>query len=203
MTILQLLKDGGWPVHGSPVLAPEDLLAVREATTLVEQCMQRCRAIDIDAHERARLQIEAGFQRGVSDGAMRCAERLLQYERAHDAAMQQREKEVLALVMTVLERLAPALARGELIRTLVRQAVTEARQARRLLVKVHPDHVASVEQELVGLRANCTWLETLEVIGTADLAEDDCILESPNGFINAGWTTQLAAVRQVLQEAAG
>jgi flagellar biosynthesis/type III secretory pathway protein FliH len=31
-----------------------------------------------------------------------------------------------------------------------------------------------------------------------ELAADDCVLESPNGFINAGWTTQLAAIRQVL-----
>jgi hypothetical protein len=35
MTVLQLLAEGGWPVHADgPVLTPEDLLAVRDATTL-------------------------------------------------------------------------------------------------------------------------------------------------------------------------
>jgi type III secretion protein L len=134
----------------------------------------------------------------MADGSARCAARLLEYEQAQQAHWQRREQDTMALVMLVLERLGTSLAKGELIRTLVRQAVSEARQARRLLIKVHPDQVSAVEQELGPLRVSCAWLETLEVIGVPELAADDCVLESPNGFINAGWATQLAAIRQVL-----
>ena len=200
MTVLQLLSNDAWPVHtDDPVLSPEDLLAVQHASTLAEQCERHSAELLQTARAQMQQEIDAGFQQGLADGSARCAARLLDYERAHHAAWQQREKDVMALVMMVVERLAPALARGELIRTLVRQAVSEARQARRLLIKVHPDHVAAVEDELASLRVACAWLETLEVIGVAELAGDDCLLESPNGFINAGWATQLAAIRQVLE----
>jgi flagellar assembly protein FliH len=199
MTVLQLLSNNAWPVHaGDPVLSPKDLLAVQHAATLAEQCEQRSVQLLQTARAQMQQEIDAGFQQGLAEGGARCAERLLQYEQAQAQEWQQREKDVMALVMMVVERLAPALARGELIRTLVRQAVGEARQARRLLIKVHPDHVATVEEELASLRMTCSWLETLEVIGVAELADDDCVLESPNGFINAGWATQLTAIRQVL-----
>jgi type III secretion protein L len=199
MTVLQLLATNGWPVHADdPVLSPEDLLAVQHATTLAQQCEQHAQALLQTARAQMQREIDAGFKSGMADGSARCAVRLLEYEQAQQAEWQRREQDTMALLMLVLERLGTSLAKGELIRTLVRQAVSEARQARRLLIKVHPAQVSAVEQELGPLRISCAWLETLEVIGVPELAADDCVLESPNGFINAGWTTQLAAIRQVL-----
>jgi type III secretion protein L len=199
MPVLQLLANGRWPVHADdPVLSPEDLLAVQQARTLARQCEQRSDEIVQAARARMQQEVDAGFQRGLQDGTARCAARLLEYEQAQQAEWQRREQDTMALVMLVLERLGPALAPGELIRTLVRQAVSEARQARRLLIKVHPDHMRAIEEELKPLRVQCAWLETLEVMAVPELAADDCVLESPNGFINAGWATQLAAIRQVL-----
>jgi type III secretion protein L len=199
VTVLQLLATHDWPVHADdPVLLPEELLAVQEAATLAQQCEQHRRALLQTAQAQMQREIEAGFQRGVTDGSARCAARLLEYEQAQQAEWQRREHETMALVMLVLERLGTSLAKGDLIRTLVRQAVSEARQARRLLIKVHPQQVSAVEEELGALRTACAWLETLEVIGVPELADDDCVLESPNGFIHAGWATQLAAIRQVL-----
>lgn len=203
MTVLHLLAKGGWPVHADgPVLAPEELLAVQDAATLARQCEQHCEALLRSARAQMKSEIDAGFKRGMADGSARCAARLLEFEQAQQAEWQRREQDTLALVMLVVERLGSALAPGELVRTLVRQAVAQARQARRLLIKVHPDHVRAVEQELAPLRISCAWLETLEVIGVPDLAADDCVLESPNGFINAGWPTQLAAIRSVLASTA-
>jgi type III secretion protein L len=199
MTVLQLLATNDWPVHADdPVLSPEDLLAVQHASTLAQQCEQHAQALLQTARAQMQREIDAGFASGMADGSARCAARLLEYERAQQAEWQRREQDTMALLMLVLERLGTSLAKGELVRTLVRQAVSEARQARRLLIKVHPEQVSAVEQELGPLRISCAWLETLEVIGVPELAADDCVLESPNGFINAGWTTQLAAIRQVL-----
>jgi type III secretion protein L len=199
VTVLQLLASGGWPVHASdPVLAPEDLLAVQQALPLAQQCEQRSKELLRTARAQMQQEIDAGFKSGMEQGSVRCAARLLEYEQAQQAEWQRREQDTMALVMLVLERLGTSLAKGELIRTLVRQAVSEARQARKLLIKVHPDQLSAVEEELAALRISCAWLETLEVIGVPELAADDCVLESPNGFINAGWATQLAAIRQVL-----
>jgi flagellar assembly protein FliH len=199
VTVLQLLPAGGWPTHADgAVLAPEDLCAVRQAQDLARQCEQHCAALVAQAHAQAEAQVAAGLQRGLDAAAARCAAQLLAYEQAHDAQWARLEQETAAMVQMVLDRVAPSLSAGELVRALVRQAVSEARQARRLIVKVHPDLVANVEQELGPLRASCAWLESLEVVGVPELLADDCVLESPNGYINAGWATQRAAIRQAL-----
>jgi flagellar biosynthesis/type III secretory pathway protein FliH len=200
MTTLQLLSGGAWPLHVTgPVLMPEELQAITHAVTLAQQCERRSDELLQAARAQMQREIDAGFKSGMEQGSALCATRLLKYEAVHQAEWQRREQDTAAMVMLVLERVGPALlAQGELVRTLVRQAVSEARQARRLLVKVHPDQVRAVEDEIGALRLSCGWLETLEVIGVPELAVDDCVLESPNGFVNAGWSIQLAAIRAVL-----
>lgn len=200
MTVL-LLADG-WPVHtDDPVLSPEELLAVAGAQTLAQQCVQRCETVLQAAQARVRSEIDAGLQRGLAEGAARCAAQLFAHEQAQQQHWQRLERDTLSMVLVVLERIAPALGRGEVVRSLVRQAVSEARQARRLLVKVHPDCVDAVQSDLGSLRSSCAWLESLEVVGMPELGADDCVLESPNGFVNAGWATQMAAIREVLSGA--
>ena len=58
------------------------------------------------------------------------------------------------------------------------------------------------EGQNVDLRRTCPWLDSLEVLGDDGLARDDCLLESPHGFIRAHWKTQLTAVRAVLGDLA-
>jgi flagellar biosynthesis/type III secretory pathway protein FliH len=181
------------------VLSPDELRAVQDAGTLAAQCEQRCRALLAQAQRQAQAQFDAGLRRGLQEGAARCAAQLLAYEASQQAQWQRQEQDVLAIAMLVLERVAPTLGQGELVRALVRQAVAEARQARRLLIKVHPDAVAGVQAELGRLQQSCAWLESLDVIGVPEFDADHCVLESPHGYVNAGWPTQLAAIRQTLE----
>jgi flagellar biosynthesis/type III secretory pathway protein FliH len=186
------------------VLLPAQALAdTSDALTLAQQCEERAEEVLAQAHEQARHEAAAGLRRVLEEAAARCAQRLLEIERERHADWQRRQQEVLDLVMLVLDRVAPSLARGELIGALVRQAVGEARQARRLLVKVAPDVAAGVRDEVAALRASCAWVESLEVVAAPQLEGDDCLIESPHGVIDAGWTTQLAAVRALLQAQAG
>lgn len=102
----------------------------------------------------------------------------------------------------MLARLASQLDRGELVRALVRSAIAEALQSRRVVIKVAVELVELVERDLGALQLAYPWVETLEVIGTEELGTDDCLLETPHGDVNASWSTQLAAIRALLTDSA-
>jgi flagellar biosynthesis/type III secretory pathway protein FliH len=180
------------------VFSPEEFGALETAQQLVTQCRAWCEAQQAKSTARAQAQERLGFRQGQERAAHEGARRLLEFERSHAQAAGERQRELADLVMLVLERLAPELAEGRLIRTLARQAVEHSRHASRLLLKVHPDCVEPVEAEIGTLRHTCAWLESIEVVGVDGMRLDECLLESPHGFVNASWPTQIGAIRSLI-----
>ena len=45
---------------------------------------------------------------------------------------------------------------------------------------------------------SCAWLDSVEVVGVDGMQPDECLLESPHGFVNASWQTQLSAIRSLM-----
>jgi type III secretion protein L len=167
------------------------------------------RALLDDARTRAQVLVDEGaaqrdgalrrgHEEGLRRGADDCVRMLLEYERSHTQAWPQRQRELIELVMLVLERIAPSLDAGALVSALAQQAVAEARQSRRVLLRVHATALAQVQRDLDGLRVQCHWLDSLQVSADDTLDPNDCVLESPHGFVNASWATQMAAVRSML-----
>jgi type III secretion protein L len=199
MPTLTLLSEQSLALHvPGQVLSPDELSAIDSARSLLAQCQAQGQALIERGRQQMQQQIDAGYQQGLDRAAAECTQRLMGYERQHHKAWAERERQVIDLVNVVLDRVAPALPKGDLVRALVQAAVTEARQTPRLLVKVHPSAVDAVAKDLDGLRRTCPWLESLEVLGVDELREDDCLLESPHGSVSAGWQTQLAAIRAML-----
>lgn len=186
----------------SPVLLPAELLVLLDLSALTARCEAEGQALIEQGQRAFDAEVRRGYEHGLALGAAACAERLLEFERERAQWLAERQRQVVELVELVLDRIAPALAEGQLVRALAHQAVLSARHAQRLLIKVHPALVAGIHSDLDGLRRACPWLDSLEVLGDDSLARDDCLLESPHGFIHAHWHTQLAAVRAVLGDLA-
>ncbi len=203
MTTFRLLRASEWAVElPNPVLQPDDLGALLDARELLATCEVQAAALTRQGIEALDEQSRRGFEQGLEQGAAAITERLLEFEQERAEWLAGRHRQVVDLVVLVLERVAPALREGRLVRALVHQAVLEARHAPRLHIKVNPECVDAVEADLDALRRSCPWLESLEVDGVEGMSVDDCLLESPHGFVQAGWSTQLAAIRHVLEELA-
>jgi flagellar biosynthesis/type III secretory pathway protein FliH len=199
MAWMNLLDDAALvAVTDRRVFSPEEFGALETAQQLVSQCRAWCEAQQAKGTARAQAQERLGYQQGQERAAHEAARRLLEFERSHAQAAGERQRELADLVMVVLERLAPELAEGRLIRTLARQAVEHSRHASRLLLKVHPECVLHVEAEIDMLRHACAWLDSIEVIGVDGMRLDECLLESPHGFVNASWQTQIGAIRSLI-----
>jgi flagellar biosynthesis/type III secretory pathway protein FliH len=196
---------GVWAHSGSRVLAPEDLTSLQSAQDLLARCLAQGQALVQRAQaDAAALQRQAHAQ-GLAQATQELQTRLWQIERSHAQAQAdqqaQRPQELADLVMLVLERLAPALAPGELIRSLAQQAVAHATPSQRVVLKVHPDAVAAVQAEMQTLCQHTAWLDNVKVLAVEGMAADECLLETPHGFVSASWPKQLQAMRQLVRDA--
>jgi flagellar biosynthesis/type III secretory pathway protein FliH len=180
------------------VLSPAEFSALQSVQDMLAQCAVHCDALQAKTQARMAQQERRGYQRGQQRASAEHAQRILELEHAYTKAQTQQPLEVAELVMTVLEKLAPALGRGELIRALARQAVEHAQTASRVLLKVHPHCADDVEDELDALRRGCAWLDSIEVLAVDGLREDECLLESPHGFVKASWADQLKGIRAMV-----
>jgi type III secretion protein L len=200
MSTIRLLRDDAVDAYATQrVLSPEDVQALLGARSLLDDARARAKACVDEGIARRDEALRRGREEGLREGAQVCAQRLLDYERSHAQAWPARQRELIELVMLVLERIAPTLDAGAMVAALAHQAVLEARLSRRLMVRVHRHALPAVQRDLDALRAQCNWLDSLQVSADDALTEGDCVLESPHGFVNAGWATQLAAVRALLE----
>jgi type III secretion protein L len=195
--------SGLWVAGERRVLSPEEFGALQTAQHMLTQCRDHCDAQEAQGAARIHQQERLGYQQGLERAAREGAQRLLEFERSRALALAAQQSELADLVMVVLERIAPALGPGELIRVLARQAVEHARHASRALLKVHPACVDDVELELEDMRRSCAWLDSIEVVGVEGMQPDECLLESPHGFVNASWQTQLGAIRSLMDGLGG
>jgi flagellar biosynthesis/type III secretory pathway protein FliH len=204
MAALQLLPDRLWPVHAESVLLlPDDLQQLHGATTLAQQCQARCAALLRQASDDAQALREQATQQGLAQGLQQAALQTLRHEQARAAQWQQREQELVNLVLLLLDRVAPALQPGELVSALARQAVSEARHAERLMIEVHPSQLAAVQAQLQSVHEACPWLHSLQARADDQLPVDDCVLRAPTGHVRAGWAVQRAALEALLRDSVG
>jgi type III secretion protein L len=184
------------------VVSADRFSALQNGQQLLHACLEERRRILAASEVEADVRRREGYEIGLRVGAQALAERLAGWERDRQAQSASLERDVLDLLRVVLDRMAPSLPVGELLRALVRQAVLEQRQARRLVIKVHPDQVEIIAQDVHGLKRACTWLDALEIVAEPALGIEDCLLESPHGCVNASWPLQRAAIERVIAQAA-
>jgi flagellar biosynthesis/type III secretory pathway protein FliH len=196
---------GVWAHSSSRVLAPQELQTLLSAQALLAHCQAQGQALVQHAQNQADALRQQAREAGLAQAAQELQTRLWQMERSHAQAqaMQQaqRPQELADLVMLVLDRLAPALAPGALIRSLAQQAVAHATPSQRVVLKVHPDAVLAVQAEMHTLCQHTPWLDNVKVLAVEGLAGDECLLETPHGFVSASWPKQLQAMRQLVSDA--
>jgi type III secretion protein L len=200
MTFATLLaKDRIAVGLGSTILGPDELLDVMSSVALLESCEKSCAAERVASDEHRLAQERLGYADGFARANAQFAEKLAQTEAGIADFWTAQEDRLAALVAAVLHRLAPALSAPDLIRELVTKAVQEVREERWLVVRVHPDNVTATRQALEGLKAEYPHLANIEASANLELGMSDCIIESPNGFVNASWPVQVNALKNVFQ----
>jgi flagellar biosynthesis/type III secretory pathway protein FliH len=181
------------------VVRREVLEAALRAQSLLAAAEERAARIVSDAERAAaelRLRAEAEAR---ADGAAKIAARALAL-RHHEARADERALDrSVELARLLAERLLGESLRvsPELVVALARQALTEARGARRILLVAHPEDAKILEHSLhaLGLAAG-----TAEVRGDAAQSRGNLRIETEIGLLDADLSPQLERLSLKLRE---
>lgn len=181
-------------------LPAQEFEAHERARAIVARAEERAAAIVHEAERAAaaaRLHAEA---QGRADAAAALAAQAIAL-RAHESGSAERQlDQLLALARVLAERilgdelrLAPTR-----IADLARQALTEARGARQILIEAHPDDVPALEAALGTLARHA---ETVRVVPIATRAPNSLKIVTDVGVLDADLSPQLERLTQKLREA--
>jgi flagellar biosynthesis/type III secretory pathway protein FliH len=169
--------------------------------------LQEAKAILAEAREAANSLREQAHAEGYAQGAAQAqalsARHMIEAQRValeFAAASQQR---IVALSLGILARVAPRFGQNELVPALLHEALKAATTEQPLLVYVAPEAMDATRAMLTEWQREHALTDAPQVVGEPSLEPFGCIVESALGRIDAGLGTQLAAVRDVLDTAAG
>ncbi len=180
-------------------LPAQEFEAHERARAILAQAEERAAAIVHEAERaaaQARLRAEA---QGRADAAATLAARAIAL-RAHESSSADRQlDQLLALARMLAERILGDELRlaPERIADLARQALTEARGARQIVIEAHPDDVSALEAVLATLAPHA---ETVRVVSVAARAPSSLKIVTDVGVLDADLSPQLERLAQKLRE---
>lgn len=184
---------------------------------------QAGRILETAQEQAAQLQEEArqqGYEAGIQEGRQAGAEQIKQEQHQiivdanakaertlakADAAIQdyfvEAENEIAEMVLRIADKVLPQhfIDVPQLILPLVRAAIQKVKDQPHVKVRVCPDAYELVLMAQSEFQAELEGNAALEVCSDEALKIGDCIVESPNGTIDAKLSTQLELVKQAVR----
>lgn len=161
-----------------------------------------------------------GYEQGLADGretgakqireeqhqilvdANAGAERVL--KEAQDACQEyvtSAENTIAEMVLKIANKVLPQhfIDVPQIILPLVQEAVRKVKDQPKVVVKVAPESYELVMMAQSELQSQLEGSGILEIESDASLKTGDCLVESPNGVVDAGVTTQLELIEQAVR----
>jgi flagellar assembly protein FliH len=210
-------RKGFMPLFGADkqedpreVAAREARRMTSEANRMVEEAQGQVENLRTQAHDQG---YQNGYEKGLQEGREASGAvinvTLDNFNRVVEALEQARarvlgnlEQELVAMVAaaTDLVLMTPGAVRPELIIGVVRGAVAKVSQAERLTVHLNADDLALAEEFRPELVKGLGQLQHLELIADAELGRGDCLVETPQGQVDASLDTRRRQLWQVLED---
>lgn len=115
-----------------------------------------------------------------------------------EARLQSAEDDMLALCFEVVSRLlGESVARPDVLSAHLRQAMGALRSRPLVAIHLHPDDLAMLEK--AGVVAANVGGHAVRWVASAEVSLGGCILETPEGGLDARFETQLQSLREALQ----
>jgi len=174
---------------------------VLELTQLLADAGQIVEAAEGEADEVRRRAREEGFATGAAEAQAQGARHLLDAQVAARKLVARSDERVVALAISILERLAPNLGEPQVVAALAAEALRGLQSERHLHVHVRPQAEQATRALLEQWQLTHPEIESAQVLLDEGLPPFGCVVESELGRIEAGLGAQLEAVRECLTAA--
>jgi flagellar assembly protein FliH len=177
-----------------------------EAETILRKAEERASHREIEGYEKGFTQGEKdGFELGTKK-AMKAVENmeslLRSFSQMREDIIRQHEKEILALVFSVLKKILheQVVLDEKVIRETALQALSMATDRSAVSIRLNPEDCVSVENFRADFFSRIKELRTLKIVQDSSVKKGGCFLETPCGNVDARIDTQLECIQQSLEE---
>ena len=189
---------------GSQLNAGQQILKAADYEQMVtyEQLMQQLEQRYRQREKVAAVALAKSIQRGMEEGQERAnqqaSEQMVLFAGRVNDTLVKLEDELVDVVINAVRKVMRGFDQEDRVREAVLGGLELVRGSHKLLVRVHPQQHAAVTAQLEAIPHR---FRSLEVVGDPQLREDDCVLESDIGIVNAGLEQQLQVIEQALRMA--
>lgn len=195
------------------VLKEHEYSALLDANSIVTTAKKEAERIVADAEQRQEQMLrqgyDEGFERGEREGAARAFAAAL--DTAHALALSRRK--MADMVVRGLRELVGEFERERIFELALKRIDAYVRDEAFLVVRVAPDSVDVMRQAVANRReamageahddAAALRAQAIRVVADASLGNDDCVVETPAGSIDARLSTQIDAIRTAIDARRG
>ena len=189
--------------------------AQAEHDRLIQEAQQEIEALRENARQEGRRE---GYEAGHEDGSRKVreemagmiqeanakAEKTLQdAKEATQDYVRQAEQDVVSVVMSVVDKILPQhfIDVPQVVLPVVREAIEQVKDQKELIVHVPPDSYDLVLMAREEFRSILTYGDAILSVKSDDsLKPGDCLIETPNGSVDARLATRMQLLKQAVRE---
>lgn len=182
---------------GQQLLKAADYTTYLEAQAVLQAAYRRAAEIEADAKAVFETERQRGYQQGVSEAKRAMSEQLSATAAATTKHLDSVERQLLDLILTSVTRIVGEFEADDLALRLVRKGLSAMRGAQQIKLRLAPARAQALEQRLA---EEFPDVDIVDVIADPDLADDDCLLESELGTVDASAAAQIDALMHSFKE---
>lgn len=122
--------------------------------------------------------------------------------RQREAILIEAKDKILEMVLKISEKVTFAAAKADpnLTAAIISGAIDQLLDKSKIVIKVHPDHLAVVEQYIDRFRGSDTSIKEFAIEADPRVRTGGCFIETPSGDIDARLESMLDVIAQALLE---
>jgi type III secretion protein L len=194
--------------HGDTTFPPErrviraaDYGAWVEGDAYVRAAREHAAEIEAEAKRAYEAEKARGYADGRAEAAAEEAAGMLESISRKISFFENVELQMAELVVQATEKVLGEIDDQTLVRRVVHHALKVMRNQKQVTIRVAPEHVDVLQQQLNDILADYPGVTFVDVAADARLRRGGCILESELGVVDASVEIQLDALRRALGKA--
>ncbi len=187
-------------IHVNPtahILKAHEYVTLMEANDILRAAEEHAARMREEAQKAFEEERVRGYEEGLEEGREEMADRTFEAIAKGIDFIESLEKTTVDIVMKSLQRVFDEIPPEESVLRVVRRALSYVRGQNKVVMRVCPQEVSWVQQEIVRLSNEAFGVESIRVVPDKSLGPSACVLESDLGIVDASLSVQIAALRRV------
>jgi len=177
--------------------------ARREAEDELTRAQKQAAEVLAQAQEKGREEGIREAQAEINERLSDLAELIQTVNERQNTFFQRMEREVIDLAVEIAAKIVghEVEEQPDLVVEQVRRCIRRLHERERICIRVHPDDVETVRAAKENLMASFDGLTRMDVVDDQRVGKGGCVIDSPNGILDARLDRQIKEVKRVLTEA--